>query len=162
MTHCDLYKTMSGWVQGGVMVTRRLNLNVCLFVISEFLNLASTVSTAPIIAKRSSVRSERRQSMRAELPENGKRVKKHNAPLMSISIWKDLRFAVDYLFCVAWASRSSIYLLGTMKNRFVFGGSPSSTWGRSCRLINGCDDIEELRPSCWNPPSILKDPGGCY
>ena len=49
----------------------------------SFQSLASTVSTAPIIAKRSSVRSERRQSMRAELPENGKRVKKHNAPLMS-------------------------------------------------------------------------------
>lgn len=35
---------------------------------------------------------------------------------MSIGIWKDLRFVVDYLFCVAWASRSSIYLLGTSRH----------------------------------------------
>lgn len=50
--------------------------------------------------------------------KHGKTVKKHSAPLMSIGIWKDLRFAVDYLFlfCVAWASRSSIYLLGTSRH----------------------------------------------
>lgn len=35
---------------------------------------------------------------------------------MSIGIWKDLRFAVDYLFRVAWASRSTIYLLGTSRH----------------------------------------------